>query len=68
MILPLYATLTRLDQTLNEAAADLGETHLPSSQPSPCLYLCLASLLAVCLSLFLLLVNRDTSALVGLIS
>lgn len=24
MILPLYATLTRLDQTLNEAAADLG--------------------------------------------
>ena len=52
MILPLYATLTRLDQTLNEAAADLGANSFTIFRTIT-LPLSLPGIIAGCLLVFI---------------
>ena len=52
MILPLYATLTRLDHTLNEAAADLGASSATIFR-SITLPLSLPGIIAGCLLVFI---------------
>lgn len=52
MILPLYATLTRLDQTLNEAAADLGASSFTIFRTIT-LPLSLPGIIAGCLLVFI---------------
>ena len=48
MVLPLYASLEKLDTGLLEAAADLGASPSSPSSPSPCRCRCPASSPAAC--------------------